>query len=60
MTAPPAWTSKISSYLEGLNITEEISDEDFDFDFDDDYEPEFADEWDVMDDYVPDIPLPTE
>jgi len=60
MTAAANWTTKISNYLDRMNVTESLSDEDFDFDFDEDFAPEFEDEWDVMDVYEPTIPLPTE
>lgn len=54
----PAWASKISNYVERLELSHEITDEDFDYDFDDDYDPEFEDEWDTLVEYKPDIPLP--
>ena len=60
MPETPSWASQISNYIERLNLTHEITDEDFDYEFDDDYAPEFEDEWDTMCEYTPDIPLPAE
>ena len=60
MSESPNWAAKISNYIERLNLTHEISDEDFDYDFDDDFDAEFEDEWDTMEEYIPDIPLPVE
>ena len=60
MSSTPGSAAQINSYIERLELTHEISDEDFDYDFDDNYAPEFEDEWDTLGEYEPDIPLPTE